>query len=64
MVSESKSKLTFPYEAMASNGEEMPEGLDYPDKVTYLCFRMLYAQLRMGIVDRETAIREKKKYFT
>lgn len=43
------------------NGDEMPEGLEYPDQVLFLCFRMLYGQLRMGIVDRDTAIREKKK---
>lgn len=39
----------------------MPSGLEYPDQVLFLCFRMLYAQLRQGIIDRETAIREKKK---
>lgn len=62
MVSESKTNsLTFPYERQASEGEEMPDGLDYPDKVVYLCFRMLYAQLRMGIIDRDTAVREKRK---
>ena len=48
-------------ERKASNGEEMPEGLDYPDMVTYLCFRMLYAQLWKGDIDRETAVREKRK---
>lgn len=56
-----ESKVAFPYERQAMNGDEMPPGLDYPDQVTYLCFRMLYAQLRGGIVDRETAIREKRK---
>ena len=59
MVSE--SKVAFPYERQAMNGDEMPPGLDYPDQVTYLCFRMLYDQLRGGIVDRETAVREKRK---
>lgn len=62
LLSEPKAAgVVFPYERQAANGDEMPSGLDYPDKVTYLCFRMLYAQLRMGIVDRETAIREKRK---
>ena len=62
MVSESKiSGITFPYEQQAANGEEMPDGLEYPDQVAFLCFRMLYAQLRMGIIDRDTAIREKRK---
>lgn len=48
-------------ERQAMDGNEMPDGLEYPDQVLYLCFRMLYAQLRQGIVDRDTAIREKKK---
>ena len=62
MVSESKENYVgFPYERQARDGEEMPNGLEYPDQVLYLCFRMLYEQLRMGIVDRDTAIREKKK---
>lgn len=62
MVPEPKANsVVFPYERQAANGDEMPGGVDYPDKVTYLCFRMLYAQLRQGIIDRETAIREKKK---
>lgn len=62
MVPEPKANsVVFPYERQAASGDEMPNGLDYPDKVTYLCFRMLYAQLRMGIIDRETAIREKRK---
>ena len=62
MVPEPKANsVVFPYERQAASGDEMPGGLDYPDKVTYLCFRMLYAQLRMGIIDRETAVREKRK---
>ena len=48
-------------ERQAMDGNEMPNGLEYPDQVLYLCFRMLYAQLRQGIIDRDTAIREKKK---
>lgn len=62
MVPEPKTnRVVFPYERQAMNGDEMPSGLDYPDKIVFLCFRMLYAQLRMGIIDRETAIREKRK---
>ena len=48
-------------ERKAQNGDEIPAGLEYPDQVLFLCFRMLYAQLRQGIIDRDTAIREKKK---
>jgi len=29
--------------------------------VLYLSFRMLYAQLRQGVIDRDTAVREKRK---
>lgn len=62
MVSEPKEKVVgFPYERQAKDGEEMPNGLEYPDQVLYLCFRMLYAQLRMGIIDRDIAVREKRK---
>ena len=48
-------------ERQAKDGNEMPDGLEYPEQVLFLCFRMLYAQLRQGIIDRNTAIREKKK---
>lgn len=62
MVSEPKEKVVgFPYERQAANGEEMPGDLEYPDQVAYLCFRMLYAQLRMNVIDRDTAVREKRK---
>lgn len=62
MVSEPRTnKIVFPYESQAKDGDELPPGLEYPDQVLYLCFRMLYAQLRMGIINRDTAIREKKK---
>lgn len=48
-------------EGMAKDGNEMPDGLEYPDQVMYLCMRMLYSQLRLGIIDRDAAIREKKR---
>lgn len=43
------------------NGEEMPDGLEYPDQILFLCFRSLYAQLRNGDISRELAISEKRK---
>ena len=62
MVPEPKATgVTFPYEQQAMNGAEMPEKLEYPDQILYLSLRMLYAQLKQGIVDRPTAVREKKK---
>lgn len=62
MVSEPEvKKQAFPYERQAMNGDEMPDGLEYPDQIMFLSLRMLYAQLKQGIIDRETAVREKKK---
>lgn len=62
MVPEPKTTgVTFPYERQAKNGEELPNGLEYPDQVLFVLLRSLYDQLRNGIVDRDTAIREKKK---
>lgn len=55
------SGVVLPYEQAAMRGDEMPGGLDYPDQVMYLSLRMLYAQTRMKVIDRDTAIREKKK---
>lgn len=61
MVSESSTGIVLPWEQQAIRGDELPSGLDYPDQVFYLSLRMLYAQKRMGIIDRDTAITEKKK---
>ena len=63
MVSESQnsSGVVLPYEQAAIRGDEMPDGLDYPDQVMFLNLRMLYAQKRMNIIDRDTAVKEKKK---
>ena len=61
MVSESSTGVVLPWEQLAIRGEEMPAGLEYPDQVLFLSLRMLYAQKRMDLIDRETAIAEKKK---
>lgn len=42
----------------------MPDGLEYPDQVAFLCLRMLYAQLRQSIITRDAAVREKRKIMT
>lgn len=42
-------------------GGEMPDALEYPDQVLFLELRMLYEQYKKGIVDKPTAIREKKR---
>lgn len=66
MVPESTKStgITLPWEKQAMDGEEMPLGLSYPDAILYLQLRMLYDQLKKGIVDRDTARREKKNLLT
>ena len=56
-----KNVVQFPYEMQAIRGEEMPKGISCIEQEVYQAFRMLYAQYRMKIVDRETASREKKE---
>lgn len=60
-MADNATGIVLPWEQSAIRGDELPSGLDYPDQVLYLNLRMLYAQKRMGIIDRETAITEKKK---
>lgn len=48
-------------EKQAMNGDEMPDGLGYPEQIAYLSLRLLYKQLRSGFVTRPVAIVEKKK---
>ena len=51
------TKLEF----MAKDGNEIPDGLEYPDQLMFLSLRLLYSQLRLGIIDRDTAVRDKKR---
>ena len=53
--------VVLPWEKDAMAGAEMPDGLSYPDQILYLGLRMLYRQYYQKIIDRETAVREKKK---
>ena len=53
--------IVLPWEQKAIRGEELPDGLEYPDQVLFLSLRMLYDQKRKGIIDRDTAVAEKKK---
>jgi hypothetical protein len=39
----------------------MPDSLEWYDRQMFLCLRMLYHQFKQGIVDRETASREKAR---
>lgn len=51
----------LPYERIAMAGGEMPDGLCATDQQMFLQLRLLYESHRRGIVDRETAQREKTK---
>jgi hypothetical protein len=51
----------IPYERIAMAGGEMPDDLEWFDRTLFLQLRMLYHQFKQGIVDRETASREKRK---
>ncbi len=51
----------LPYERIAMAGGEMPDDLEWFDRTLFLQLRMLYQQYKQGIVDRETASREKRK---
>ncbi len=53
--------LVLPYENDAMAGQEMPDGLSYPDQILYLGLRMLYRQYYQKAINRDTAVREKKK---
>lgn len=49
------------WEKAAMNGDELPKGLEYPEQVYFMSLRLLYDSLRRGIIDRTTAIREKRE---
>ena len=53
--------IELPYEKVAMSGGEMPDDLEWYDRRLFLMLRTLYWQYKQGIVDRETASREKRK---
>ena len=59
MADETGIVLQWEKDAMAGN--EMPDGLSYPDQILYLELRMLYHQYYQKVIDRDTATKEKKK---
>lgn len=61
MVSESKTGIVLPYEKAAIRGDEMPDGLSFPDQLMYIALRSLYSQVRQGIIPRDAGVREKRK---
>jgi hypothetical protein len=51
----------LPYERIAMAGGEMPEDLEWYDRQMFLMLRTLYWQYKQGVVDRDTASKEKVK---
>lgn len=56
-----KALPELPFERIAMSGGEMPDDLEWFDRQLFLMLRTLYWQYKQGIVDRETASREKRK---
>ena len=52
---------TLSSESEAMNGNPLPKGLDVPDQIMYLNLRNLYASLRAGTIDRQTAMNDKRE---
>ena len=53
--------MKYPYEEAAMRGEEMPDGLVLPQQLHFQALRLLYKNLHSGVIDRKTAVTEKKK---
>ena len=52
--------LELPYEKIAMSGGQMPDGLYGFDQSMFLRLRLLYDTFKKGIIDRDTAQREKR----
>ena len=48
-------------ERLAMKGEEMPDGMDYPEQVLFQSLALLYARYREKHISREDAKKEKGK---
>ena len=59
-MSEDK-RTTLPWEKQAQRGDEMPDGLEYPDQLLYQALSLLYTRYRAKAITREQASIEKKK---
>lgn len=49
------------FERMAANGEPIPDKLSSEDQLLFLSLRMLYHQVKTGLITRAAASAEKKK---
>lgn len=52
-------ELAFPWEREAMRGEEMPDGLSFPDQMAYTTLRNVYQAYYNKIISREVAAAEK-----
>lgn len=52
--------ITLPYETAAMRGDPMPEGLKSYDALMFQNLSLLYERKRRGMIDRATAVREKR----
>lgn len=55
-----RTGITLPYEQAAMRGDPMPEGLKSYDALMFQNLSMLYERKRRGMIDRATAVREKR----
>ena len=60
-MSNNEKMTELPYERIAMAGGEMPDDQEWYDRQLFLMLRTLYWQYKQGIIDRETASREKRK---
>ena len=51
----------FPWERMAMNNLEMPDGLPLQDQMAYTAMRNIYYSFRHGVITRDAAAAEKLK---
>lgn len=56
-----ETNFELPYEKIAMQGGEMPEGLTLTDQNMFLSLRSLYDNYKKSVVDRDTASREKNR---
>lgn len=53
--------MIFFYEQKAMNGEPIPDDLDWLDQKMYVLLRHLYADVKSGVITKETGKADKKK---
>ena len=57
----SDTSIELPYERIAMDGGELPDGLHFPDQILFLALRYLYQSRKRGFLTTEAGRLEKKK---